>query len=179
MSRFRILRIDSSDPVSFGKRNRLLYTIYGIIPTLFIMAFNMGQVFGLSYQKKLLISLPLLALIYFLLLRKVRFTINNLKEIGDLEITQSCLRKRIGDSMTEYYFDSVKEVSLTKHIPATRVKESKSRYFSYILKIVLHNGTDECMVVTDRSVDQNQKISLAVTMKTLKKIVPFQVKIEI
>jgi len=179
MSRFRILRIDSSDPLSFGKRNRLLYTIYGIIPFLFMMAFNMGQAFGLSFQNKLLISIPVLALIYFFLLRKVRSNINNLKQIGDIEITQSCLRKRIGDSMSEYYFDLIKSISLTKHIPATRIKESKSRYFSYILKIVFHDGTDECMVVTDRSIDHNQKISLAVTMKTLKKIVPCDVKIEI
>ena len=179
MSRFRILRIDSSDPVSFGKRNRLLYTIYGIIPFLFMMAFNMGQAFGLTFQNKLLISIPVLALIYFFLLRKVRSNINNLKQIGDLEITQSCIRKRIGDSMSEYYFDSIKSIYLTKHIPATRIRESKSRYFSYILKIVFHDGTEECMVVTDRSVDHNQKISLAVTMKTLKKIVPFDVKFEL
>ena len=146
---------------------------------LFMMAFNMGQAFGLTFQNKLLISIPVLALIYFFLLRKVRSNINNLKQIGDLEITQSCLRKRIGDSMSEYYFESIKEVSLTKHIPATRIRESKSRYFSYILKIVFHDGTEECMVVTDRSVDHNQKISLAVTMKTLKKIVPFDVKFEL
>jgi hypothetical protein len=179
MSRFRILRIDSYDPVSVGRRNRLLYTIYGIIPFLFMMAFNLGQAFGFSFQKKLLISIPALALIYFFLLKKVRSNIDNLRQIGELEITQACLRKRIGDSLASYNYELIKEVSLTKHIPATRIKESKGRYFSYILKIVFHDGTDECMVVTDRSVDHNQKISLADTIKTLKKIVPFTVIIEI
>lgn len=179
MSRFGILRIDSYDPVSVGRRNRLLYTIYGIIPFLFMMALNLGNFWGMTFQKRLLISIPVLTLIYFFLLKKVRSTIKNLKQIGDLEITQSCLRKRIGDSMDEYRFEFIKELSLTKHIPATRIKESKSRYFSYILKIVLPDGTKECMVVTDRSVDHNQKISLADTIRTLKKIVPFNVIIDI
>lgn len=179
MSKFRILRVDSPDPVSVGKRNRLLYTIYGIIPFLFMMVFNMSQAFGLTFHNRLLISIPPLILIYFFLLKKVRSNINNLKTIGEIEITQSCLKKRIGDSITEYNYELIKEISLTKHIPATRIKESKSRYFSYIMKIVSLDGEEESMVVTDRSIDHNQKISLADTIKTLKKIAPCNVIIEI
>jgi hypothetical protein len=179
MSRFRIFRIDHYDPVSVGKKNRFLFTIYGIIPTLFVLSFNLGHYGGLSYCIRLLISIPLLALIYFFLLKKMRSTIDNLKTIGEIEITQSGLKKRIGDSVTEYSFQLIKEIKLIKHIPATRIRESKSRYFSYILKILFHNKPEESLVVSDRSVDHNQKISITETMKTLKKIAPFDVTIEI
>jgi hypothetical protein len=179
MSKFRILRIDHFDPVSIGKKNRFLYTVYGIIPTLFIISFNLGNYGPMSYALRLLISLPILILLYFFLLRKMRSTIDNLKTIGEIEITQSGIRKRIGDATCEYSFQLIKELKLIKHIPATRIRESKSRYFSYILKIIFHNKPEELLVVSDRSIDHNQKISLADTMKTLKKIVPFPVTLEI
>jgi hypothetical protein len=179
MSSFRILRIDHYDPVSVGKKNRFLYTIYGIVPTLFVLSFNLGQYGTMSFGIRLMISIPFLGLIYFLLLKKMRATIDNIKPIGEIEITQSGLKKRIGDSISEYSFQSIKELKLIKHIPATRIRESKSRYFSYILKIVFHNKQEESIVVSDRSVDHNQKISITDTIKTLKKIVPFEVLIEI
>jgi hypothetical protein len=179
MSRFRILRIDHYDPVSVGKRNRLLYTIYGIIPTLFVLSFNLGHYGTMSYGLRLIISLPVLALIYILLLKKMRSDIDNIKTIGEIEITQSGLKKRLGDSMADYNFQLIKEIRLTKHIPATRIRESKSRYFSYILKITFHNRPEETLVVCDRSVDNNQKISITDTLKTLKKIVHFDVIIDI
>jgi len=179
MSRFRILRIDHYDPETLGKKNRLLFAIYGVIPTLFFLVINIARELGFSSEIGIVILALLLAGTYVYLIRKLRATINKIKTIGELEVTQSVLRKRIGDSMDEYYFDVIKEVSLTKHIPATRPMESKGRYFSYILKITSNDETEESMVVADRSVDQNQKISLADTIKTLKKIVPFNVKIEI
>ena len=179
MSRFRILRIDHYDPVVVGRKNRLIYTIYGVIPFLVIMAFNIGQFWGIGYLTRLIISIPFFALAYFLLLKKVRSNIDNLKTIGELEITQSCLKKCIGDSLTEYKFQQIKELKIIRHIPATRARESKSGYFSYILKIAFYDSSNESIVVSDRSVDHNQKISILDTMKTLKKIVPFDVNIEL
>jgi hypothetical protein len=179
MSRFSILRINHYDPESIGRENRLLYTFYGLIPTLFILAFNLGQYGGVSIGIRLMISIPVLGLIYFLLLKKMRSTTDNLKPIGEIEITQAGLKKRIGDSLCEYNFQLIKELKLTRHIPSTRIKESKTGYFSYILKIVFHDRPEESLVISDRSVDHNQKISIAETMKTLKKIVPFDVIIEI
>lgn len=179
MSRFRILRVDSYDPARVGKKSRLMYLIYATIPFVVLQAINLLNAFEANIHIGLLITIPLIALIYFFLLKKVRSTIKGLKTIGEIEITQSCLKKRIGDSLTKFNYHNIKELKLIKHIPATRLKESKSRYFSYILKIVSLDGEEECMVVTDRSIDHNQKMSLADTMKTLKKIVPFDVVIEI
>jgi len=178
VSRFKILRVDSYDPVKVGKRSRIMYIIYATIPFIVLQAINIINVLEVNMNIGLLITIPLIGLIYYFLLKKVRSTINGLKTIGEIEVTQSCLRKRIGDSMTEYSFHIIKELYLTKHIPATRLKDSKSRYFSYILKIVLTSGEEESMVVSDRSVDHNNKISVLDTFKTLKKLVPFGVIIE-
>jgi hypothetical protein len=179
MSRFRILRADHYDPVSIGKKNRILYIIYGIIPFLFILAINLGEYASISILTRLLISVPVLSLIYIFLIRKIRSDITSMKTIGEIEITQSYLKKRIDDSAEEYNFQTIKELTLSKHLPATRPKESKSGYFSYILEIVFKDGRKESMVVSDRSVDHNNKLSLAETARTLKKIVPFEVHINI
>jgi hypothetical protein len=179
MSRFSILRVDSYDPVKVGKRSRIMYIIYATIPFIVLQAINIINSLKVNINIGLLITIPLIGLIYYFLLKKVRSTISGLKTIGEIEITQSCLRKRLGDSVTEYGFHIIREIYLIKHIPSTRLKESKSRYFSYIFKIVLHDGKEESMVLSDRSVDHNQKMSLAETMKTLKKIAPFEVNLEI
>jgi len=156
-----------------------MFAVYAAIPTLLMLTINTGMLGNSHFPFRLIISVVVLGLIYYFLLKKMRKTINDLKTIGELEITQSCLRKHIGDSVSEYSFQQVKEIRLIKHIPATRLKDSKSRYFSYILKIVSHNKPDELLVISDKSIDHNQKISLADTMKTLKKIVPFDVILEI
>jgi hypothetical protein len=179
MSKFPILRVDYYDPVKIGRRNRILYTIYGVLPTLFIISFNLGEYGTMNYRTRLIISLPILALTFFLLLRKIRSDINKMQTIGELEITQSVIKKRLGDSIEEFSLKSVREISLTKHMPATRARESKSGYFSYIMKIEMIDGHEESMVISDRSSDHNHKLSIAETMKTLKKIVPFEVKIVI
>jgi hypothetical protein len=178
MSKFRILRIDHFDPVSVGKKTRFLYAVYGIIPTLFILSVNLGHYGTMNYSLMLIISVPVLLLIYYFLLKRLRAATDNLKTIGELEITQSGFRKRIGDSVSEYSFQMIREVRLVRHIPATRVRDSKSGFFSYIIKFVFNDGHEESVVVSDRSVDHDHKISISDTMKTLKKIVPFEVIIE-
>jgi hypothetical protein len=118
-------------------------------------------------------------LIWVFLIRKVRSEKKNLKTIGEIEITRSVIRKRIGDATYENSFQFIKEIHLVKHLPATRIRESKTVYFSYIFKIIFHNKHEELLVVSDRSIDHNHKINLAETMKALKKMVPFNITIEL
>jgi hypothetical protein len=177
MSHFRILRVDHYDPEIVGRKNRLLYTIYGLIPVLIIITFNLGNAGSPRFHTGLFISSLILIAICLLLLWKVRSNIKNLKTIGEIEITQSCLKKKLGDSIEEFSYQTVKELTLSKHIPSTRIRDSKSRYFSYILKIEFIDGHEESLVVSDRSTDHNHKLSISDTIKTLKKIVPFKVHI--
>jgi len=179
MSRFRIHRIDHYDPVKAGRKYRIIYAICVLIPFIFLNAFQFLMGLNLNFNTIFLASLPVIIMVYFILLKKVRSNTKNMKQIGEIEITQSCLRKWIGDSVTEYNFQLLKELRLTKHLPSTSIKESKGRYFSYILKIVLIDSNEESLIVSDRSVDHNHKMSLADTMGTLKKIVHFDVILEL
>ncbi len=177
MSRFRILRVDHYDPVSIGRKDRLLYSVYGAIPSLIIFALNMAALTSKYHYIIFFISIIVLSLVIYFLLRKIRSDINNLKTIGEFEVTQSGLKKWLGDSLTEYNYHIVKELTLSKHMPSTRMKEGVNRYFSYILKIEFLDGSEESLVISDIPADHNAKLSFAVTMKTLKKIVPFPVNI--
>jgi hypothetical protein len=179
MSRFRIHRIDHYDPARVGRKYRIIYALCVLIPFIFMNAFQILSGLELNFNIIFLACLPVIIMVYILLLRKVRTNSKEMKQIGEIEITQSCLRKWIGDAMTEYGFQNIKDLRLTKHLPSTSLKESKGMYFSYILKIGLLNGTDESLIVSDRSVDHNHKISLADTMRTLKKIVHFDVILEL
>lgn len=179
MSRFRIHRIDHYDPARVGRKYRIIYLICVLIPFIFMNAFQVLMGLNLNFNIIFLACLPVIIMVYIILLKKVRSNSKDLKQIGEIEITQSCLRKWIGDSVTEYNFQLIKELRLIKHLPSTSLKESKGRYFSYILKISLTGMPEESLIVSDRSVDHNHKISLADTMKTLKKIVHFDVTLEL
>jgi hypothetical protein len=178
MSRFSILRIDHYDPAAVGRKNRILFSIFVLIPASASLLINLGNVLEIDFILRIIILLPVLGIAYFFLLRKLRSAIKKIKPIGDIEITRSSVIKRIGDAITRYDFDSIKEIRLTKHLPATRIRESKSGYFSYILKIVFHDIPNDTIVVSDRSIDHDHKISITDTLKTLKKIVSFEVIIE-
>jgi hypothetical protein len=179
MSRFRIHRIDHYDPARVGRKYRTIYAICVLTPFAFMNIVQLLMNLDLNFNAIFLALLPVIIMGYFILLKKVRSNTQNLKQIGEIEITQSCLRKWIGDSMTEYHFHLIRELRLTKHLPATSVKESKGIYFSYILKISLLGNKEESLIISDRSVDHNHKISFADTMKTLKKIVRFDVILEL
>lgn len=179
MSRFRIHRIDHYDPARVGRKYRIIYLICVLIPFIFMNAFQVLMGLNLNFNIIFLACLPVIIMVYIILLKKVRSNSKDLKQIGEIEITQSCLRKWIGDSVTEYNFQIIKELRLIKHLPSTSLKESKGRYFSYILKMRLTDMTEESLIVSDRSVDHNHKMSLADTMMTLKKIVHFDVTLEL
>jgi hypothetical protein len=123
-------------------------------------------------------SLVIFVGIAIMIMIKTRRNNEKLKPIGEVEVTQSCIKKNIGGVTTEHDYQSVKEITLTKHMPSTRPAESKGRYFSYILKIESIDGEEDTFVVADRSIDKNHKLSVLNTLKTLKKIVPFEVKID-
>lgn len=73
--------------------------------------------------------------IFVLYLLKLKRETKKIKVIGEIEFTTSLLRKRIGDSLTEYNYQTIKEIEIQKHIPATSAIDLQNGYFSYILKI--------------------------------------------
>ena len=93
-----------------------------------------------------------------------------MKQIGTLEFTKTSIKKVIGDLKTEYNFDNIKKIEIEKHLQAITVFESKSGYLTYIVKIIQHDLKEDQFIVSERSIDFGQKISLIDTFKTLEKI---------
>ena len=79
--------------------------------------------------------------------------------------------------MTEYDFQTIKQLELEKHIPAANRGSTKSGYFSFILKIVFINSSSESLIISDRPAETRQNLSILDTMNTLKKIIQPEVKI--
>jgi hypothetical protein len=100
-----------------------------------------------------------------------------LKTIGDIEFTRTEIIKRIGDSITEYNLQSITGLELERHIPSVTAKDSKSGYFSYILRIIFNDSSTESLVVSDKPIDRRQNLSIVETMKTLKKIIKLEIRI--
>lgn len=177
MSRFKILQINDSDPVSFGRKNRRVFFIYSIIPTAIMILFNIYTNFDNKPLILLVIFIPPASLLYLYLIRRLRHTTRQLKTIGDIEFTTSCINKRIGDSLTVYKYPMIKRLEVEEHIPATSMKDTKGGYFSYILKIIFNDKHTESIVVSDKSIDPRPKLSILETLKTLKKMVGFEIRL--
>jgi hypothetical protein len=177
MSRFKVLKIDHFDPVLVGKRNRRIFYLYSIITVLILFLINIHGSLKENAHTTISVILPVVFVIFILLIWRLKRTIKKIKTIGDIEFTTSGIKKRIGDTLVEYNYQMIKEIEVSKHIPATSLRESKSGYFSYILKINFHDSGSESIVVADRSIDMKKDISIIETLKTLKRICSFEIKL--
>jgi hypothetical protein len=110
---------------------------------------------------------------------KLKSYLKQLKIIGDIEFSRSGIKKRIGDSVVEYEFSTIKRIELQKHIPSISPAESKSGYFSYILKILFINSSSESIVVSDKPSEKKMDVSIVDTMKTLKKFIEPEVSLKL
>jgi hypothetical protein len=102
---------------------------------------------------------------------KIKYEQKQIKTIGEIEFTRTLIRKMIADYVTEYDYRSIESIVLERHIPSDALNESKTGYFSYIIKIIFTDSRMEMLVISDKPVDTKNDISIVETMKTLKKIV--------
>jgi hypothetical protein len=177
MSRFKIYRVDHFDPERVGGNKRRLFALYSILSPLTIAALSTFMQTKTNPFIVAAIVLPVTTVVYLYLYRKLKNEPRKFKTIGDIEFTRTLIKKRIGDSITEYNFESIKEIELEKHIPSVSPKDSKSGYFTYILRIIFYDATTESLVVSDNPIESQQNLSIVDTMKTLKKIIQPAVRI--
>ena len=100
--------------------------------------------------------------LYFL---KLKRETKKIKVIGEIEFTTSLLRKRIGDSLTEYNYQTIKEIEIQKHIPATSAIDLQNGYFSYILKIIFTDLHSESIVISNKSINRRKKLTIIETLE--------------
>jgi hypothetical protein len=171
MSRYKIYQIDHYDPKKVGKKKRRLAVLYSALFSIAYLIFHVC-VYSLDIKPSVMFVtlVPLVLGLYIWLYYKLKYDLKRIKTIGDIEFTRSSIKKRIGDSLTEYDFRSIEKLELQKHIPSVNAGGGKTGYFSYILTIIFINSSSESLIISERPADTRQNLSIENTMKTLKKI---------
>lgn len=178
MSRFRIYQIDHFDPKIVGQHVRRQIILYAALSPILVLIFAIFlMALKMSMEILLVIFIPLIGF-YIYYFTKLGSKIKNIKSIGEIEFTRTSVRKRIGDSITEYKFQQVKKFELQKHLPTVGISGNLSENFTYILKIIFLNSSSESIVVSSQPIDTKLNISIVETMKTLKKIIETEITIE-
>jgi hypothetical protein len=179
MSSFRIYQINHPDPVKLGRTKRKQVFLYGGLSVIYFALLQFSVIIFQSNFNLVFFTLsPAILVIAIYFNKKLKSDLKQIKTIGDIEFTRSGIKKRIGDSLTEYEFTSIEKLELQRHIPAVTPRDSKSGYFSYILKIVFANDLTESLVVSDKPVDKRLDLSITDTLKTLKKIINTEIDIK-
>jgi hypothetical protein len=170
MSKYKIYRAESSDPKEFGRRNKILYVVYTIVFFLLLLTVNLYYKFKdepnslILYFSILIVIICITAFVIF----KMRKQANNLKTIGTLEFTRTCIKKEIGDLSTTYYYDSMCQIEVEKYLRDLSIASNKYGSSIYILKITNKNSSQDNFIVSNMSIDSRQKIGIIDTLHTVK-----------
>jgi len=178
MSRYKIYQIDHYDPKLVGKKKRRLAVLYGAMFSISYIIFHIC-VYVLYIKISIMFStlVPLVLGLYIWIYYRLKSDLKRIKTIGDIEFTRTTIKKRIGDSITEYEFKSIEKIELQKHIPSLNAGIGKGGYFSYILTIIFKNSASESLIISERPVGNRQTLSIGNTLNTLKKITEPQITI--
>lgn len=178
MSSYRIYQSDHSDPKLGGKKLRrqviLTVSLVFILLQIFLVFTTVSKI---SEAKLLPFFLPLLGLVIYYSF-KLGSKIRNLKIIGEIDFSRTSIRKKIGDSITEYQFQTIQKFELQKHLPVLGLSGTLSDNFTYILKIIFLNSSSVSMIVSNKPIDPKSNISIVETMKTLKRFTKSEISIE-
>jgi len=98
--------------------------------------------------------------------------------VGELEFTRGGMKKRLGDTITEYDYNSVSSLDLRKHFPNLWFSDSKSGYFSHILTISFTDGSSESLVLADKPLEKKPDTCIAGTLATLRKFINAEITID-
>jgi uncharacterized membrane protein YciS (DUF1049 family) len=159
-----------------GKRKRQIAFAYAFMSPAFVMIFMLiHQLFGIGFFILFLGSIPAIGGFYLYLYFKLKSDNRKIQTIGDIEFTRTGIKKHIGDSLSEFSYQSIKSIELQKHIPAVTIAESKSGFFSYLLSITFLDLHKETVVISDLPAGKWQDLSITETIKTLKKITKLEI----
>ncbi len=170
MSKFKIYRAESSDPKEIGRRNKKLYIVYTIVFFLLLLTINLYYKFKdernslILYFSILIVIICITAFVIF----KMRKQVNNLKTIGTLEFTRTCIKKEIGDLSSIYYYDGMHQIVVEKYLRDLSISSNKFGSTIYILKITNKNSSQDNFIVSNMSIDSRQKIGIIDTLNTVK-----------
>lgn len=179
MSKYRILRIDLSDPLSISKRRRrMIYSFVAVAVMSAPLILLLSQQFTIDIGASSLIVLILFGGLFLVFFLKLKSDNKKFVTIGDIEFTRMSIIKRIGDLYSATTYDNIESIELHKHIPAFTIFEGKSGFYTYIISIIYKDSHKDNLIVSDRSLDKNRDISITETIKTLKNLTTTEISIK-
>jgi hypothetical protein len=172
MSKFKIYQSTTSDPKKLATQSKVVIGGYTTIYLLIMVGLNSNLFISKLYDNGIIIAFILLTLILLtlIIIHVLRKKLKQIKQIGNIEFSKTMIRKEIGDFKTEYLFNAIHKIEVTKHIRALTVFQSNTGYLTYIVKIITNDFYEEQFIVSEISYDSKKKISLLDTIETLKKI---------
>jgi hypothetical protein len=141
----------------------------------FLVYFIMHFAFNVGFDFAYPLTVVLVVGFYYYFYRKLKAEDEKILTIGNIEFNKTGIVKYLGDSSTDYNYDSIESIELQKHIPALTATESKSGYRTYILSILFKDTHKENLIVSDRPIGKFHDLSITDTLKTLKKIISAEV----
>ena len=172
MSKYRIYRANVSDPKQTGKKNKWLFSAYIVLIFLLFQIPNYTQL--LNHKKfswvGYILFYGIIIIIIVLIFRKLRHMSNSLEKIGIIELTRNNIKKEIGDLKTIYKYDEILKIELEVYIRDVTISWNKTSTLTHLLKITHMDFTADNLIVSDKSIDFKQKISIGDSLKTLKAI---------
>lgn len=172
MSKYKIYQVNHYDPELVGKKRRQMGIIFGIASFILLVIYLIvNQLTDNLYFILYPVILILIIGSYIFFFRLIKIKNKQFRTIGNIEFAKTGIRKEIGDSVSEYNYDSIRSIELIKHIPAVKMSESKSGFFTYILSLDFRDDHNERFVVSDQPAGERRNICIIDTIKTLEKII--------
>jgi hypothetical protein len=170
MSKFKIYRAESFDPKEIGQRNKKLYFVYTIVFFLLLLTINLYYKFKDEHNSLILYFSILIVIICItaFIIYKMRKQVNNLKTIGTLEFTKTCIKKEIGDLSTSYNYDKILQIQVEKYLRDLSISSNKYGSSFYILKITNKPNSQDHFIVSNMSIDLRRKIGIIDTLNIVK-----------
>jgi len=178
MSQFSIYQIDHFDPKIIGQNVRRKIIVNTLLTSaIFLICVTILIILRIDIMLSIFLPTPIFGLLFYQIL-KLGSKQKKIKIIGDIEFTRTSIKKKIGDSITEYDFQSIKRIELLKHLPTIDIGGTLYDNFTYILNIIFYNSQSVSLIVSNVPIDKRLNISIVDTMKTLKKFIEPEIIIE-
>jgi hypothetical protein len=169
LSKFRIYRADSADPRKTGRQNKKMYMAYAFLTVLVSVSVNIHITSGSKktpFFYYIVVVILIVATVWIVIEMKKQS--RSLHKIGSLEFTRSSIIKRIGDLSSASTYNDIAKIEIERYLRDLSVNAGRAGSTSYILKITRHDRTEENFVISDKSMDFSQKISIHDTLRTLR-----------
>ena len=172
MSKYRLYRVNNSDPKQTGRKNRWLYTIYFL---LFFLLLRLPDFFNSLNRKKFpwygyVTFAAIIVFIIVVVFKKLNSISDSLVSIGTLEFTKTHIKKEIGDLMYTYRYEDILRIELEVYTRDVTISLTRTSSITHLLRIILRDYTEDSFVISDKSLDFKQKFGIEDSLKTICKI---------